>query len=87
MIMLAPFSGPWLVCTTKVYPGLGADIVMESITPTTLPHQPACWPPRWIGGTIGRRQGGCEMTVRLLVEAVIIVVVIYGAVRFFRKRG
>jgi len=32
MIMLAPFSGPWLVCTTKVYPGLGADIVMESIT-------------------------------------------------------
>jgi len=29
--MLAPFSGPWLVCTTKVYPGLGADIVMESI--------------------------------------------------------
>jgi hypothetical protein len=30
--MLAPFSGPWLVCTTKVYPGLGADIVMESIT-------------------------------------------------------
>jgi hypothetical protein len=39
MIMLAPFSGPWLVCTTKVYPGLGADIVMESITleqPTRL---------------------------------------------------
>jgi len=32
VIMLAPFSGPWLVCTTKVYPGLGADIVMESIT-------------------------------------------------------
>src|ERR1043166_3409474 len=33
--MLAPFSGPWLVCTTKVYPGLGADIVMESITLTS----------------------------------------------------
>ena len=30
--MLAPFSGPWLVGTTKVYPGPGADIVMESIT-------------------------------------------------------
>jgi hypothetical protein len=29
--MLAPFSGPWLVGTTKVYPGPGADIVMESI--------------------------------------------------------
>src|SRR6266576_371922 len=30
--LLSP--GPWLV-TTKVYPGVGADIVMESITPTT----------------------------------------------------
>ncbi|MGC2475216.1 MAG: hypothetical protein WA485_12835, partial [Candidatus Sulfotelmatobacter sp.] len=29
--MLAPFSGPWLVGTTKVYPGPGADIVMESM--------------------------------------------------------
>jgi hypothetical protein len=29
-------AGPWLVGTTKVYPGVGADIVMESITPTTL---------------------------------------------------
>ncbi len=27
------------------------------------------------------------MTVRLLVEAIIIVLVIYVAVRFFRKRG
>jgi hypothetical protein len=25
-----------LVGTTQVYPGVGADIVMESITPTTL---------------------------------------------------
>src|SRR6267143_425535 len=33
--MLAPFSGPWLVCTTKVYPGLGADTVMESISSVT----------------------------------------------------
>ena len=40
-----------------------------------------------IGGTIGRRQGGCEMTVRLLVEIVVVVIVIYVAVRFFRKRG
>jgi len=31
--------------------------------------------------------GGCEMTVQLLVEVVIIVIVIYVAVRFFRKRG
>jgi len=31
--LLSP--GPWLVGTTKVYPGVGADIVMESITPTT----------------------------------------------------
>ena len=23
--------GPWLVCTTKVYSGVGADIVMESL--------------------------------------------------------
>src|SRR5580700_5608026 len=29
--LLSP--GPWLVGTTKVYPGVGADIVMESITP------------------------------------------------------
>jgi hypothetical protein len=28
--LLSP--GPWLVGTTKVYPGVGADIVMESIT-------------------------------------------------------
>ena len=28
--LLSP--GPWLVCTTKVYPGVGADIVMESIS-------------------------------------------------------
>ncbi len=40
-----------------------------------------------IGGTIERRQGGCEMTVRLLVEIVIVVIVLYVAVRFFRKRG
>src|SRR4029453_801546 len=26
---------PWLVSTTKAYSGIGADIVMESITPTT----------------------------------------------------
>ena len=29
----------WLVCASKVYSGLGADIVMESITPIT--HGPA----------------------------------------------
>jgi hypothetical protein len=28
--LLSP--GPWLVGTSKVYPGAGADIVMESIT-------------------------------------------------------
>src|SRR5882762_10889232 len=28
--LLSP--GPWLVGTTKVYPGVGADIVMESIS-------------------------------------------------------
>src|SRR6266436_6532668 len=28
--LLSP--GPWLVGTTRVYPGVGADIVMESIT-------------------------------------------------------
>ena len=32
MIMLAPFSGPWLVAPPKFIPGLEADIVMESIT-------------------------------------------------------
>src|SRR6202165_6285942 len=30
--LLSP--GPWLVGTTKVYPGVGADIVMESIALT-----------------------------------------------------
>jgi hypothetical protein len=37
-----------------------------------------------------RQLGGVaevEMTVRLLVEIVIVVIVIYVAVRFFRKRG
>jgi hypothetical protein len=38
-----------------------------------------------IGGTIGRRQEAS--TMRLLVEVVIIVIVIFMAVRFFRKRG
>ena len=37
--------------------------------------------------SLGRRRGGFEMTVRLLVEIVIVVIVIYAAVRFFRKRG
>ena len=32
MIMLAPFSGPWLVAPLKFIPGLEADIVMESFT-------------------------------------------------------
>jgi hypothetical protein len=32
MIMLAPFSGPWLVAPPKFIPGLEADTVMESIT-------------------------------------------------------
>jgi hypothetical protein len=32
--LLDPQVGPWLVRTTKVYPGVGADIVMESITLT-----------------------------------------------------
>jgi hypothetical protein len=36
--LLSP--GPWLVGTTKVYPGVGADIVMESITLINL-RQPA----------------------------------------------
>jgi hypothetical protein len=31
--------------------------------------------------------GGCAMTVPQIVEVVIIVIVIYAAVRFFRKRG
>jgi len=33
--LLSP--GPWLVGTTKVYSGVGADIVMESISPTIMP--------------------------------------------------
>jgi hypothetical protein len=35
-IMFGPFlPGLWLVGTTKVYSGIGADIVMESISPFT----------------------------------------------------
>jgi hypothetical protein len=45
----------------------------------------------WFGGrgaTIGRRhQEAAKMTVRTVVEIVIIVIVIYVAVRFFIKRG
>ena len=33
--LLSP--GPWLVGTTKVYPGVGADIVMESISLIDVP--------------------------------------------------
>ena len=36
--LLSP--GPWLVGTTKVYSGVGADIVMESITLTTAERRP-----------------------------------------------
>jgi hypothetical protein len=39
--LLSP--GPWLVGTTKVYPGVGADIVMESIT-LTYYGQNVKWP-------------------------------------------
>jgi small-conductance mechanosensitive channel len=39
-----------------------------------------------IGETIGRLGEG-EITITILIEAVIIVVVIYLAVRFFMKRG
>lgn len=42
---------------------------------------------RGIGETIGLRLGGCEMTVKTVVEVVVIIVVIYLAVRFFMKRG
>jgi hypothetical protein len=38
--LLSP--GPWLVGTTKVYPGVGADIVMESVTPKTLNERYGC---------------------------------------------
>src|ERR1039457_3409525 len=40
--LLSP--GPWLVGTTKVYPGVGADIVMESIT---LINRRSSLKPRW----------------------------------------
>jgi len=30
---------------------------------------------------------GCKMTIRTIVEVVIVVIVIYFAVRLFRKRG
>jgi hypothetical protein len=67
------------------------------ITPTTLQSSlrrgfvadasPACLlAAGGIGGTIGRHFGG-EMTITTLIEAVVIVVVIYLAVRFFMKRG
>lgn len=39
-----------------------------------------------IGEIIERRLGG-RMTITTLIEAVVIVVVIYLAVRFFKKRG
>ena len=40
-----------------------------------------------IGDTIGPLQEAGDMTVQHVVEVVIIVIVIYAAVRFFRKRG
>jgi hypothetical protein len=41
---------------------------------------------RMLCGRFGGPQGGCEMTVRFVVEIVIVVIVIFVAVRFFRKR-
>jgi hypothetical protein len=41
-----PYSdspGPWLVGTTKVYPGVGADTVVESINFTNNPDTPAIY--------------------------------------------
>src|ERR1700674_5621109 len=51
--LLSP--GPWLVGTTKVHPGVGADIVMESVTPKPVQGVPRPNPktttpksnPRW----------------------------------------
>ena len=36
---------------------------------------------------LGPLQEGYEMTVQLAIEVVVILLVIYAAVRFFRKRG
>jgi len=42
------------------------------------------WTDRWDNWAA---PGGCKMTVQHLVEVVIIVIVIYVAVRLYRKRG
>jgi predicted nucleic acid-binding Zn ribbon protein len=39
-----------------------------------------------IGGRIGRQEE-FKMTIRTIVEVVIVVIVVYLAVRFFMKRG
>jgi hypothetical protein len=40
-----------------------------------------------IGETIWPHQEGFKMTIRGVVEVVVVVIVIYFAVRFFMKRG
>ena len=47
----------------------------------------SCWPLTQSVGEIRRHLGGCKMTIRTVVEIVIVVIVIYFAVRFFMKRG
>src|SRR5450432_3362112 len=37
MIIFGSLPGPWLVGTTKVCSGVGADIVMESMSPAIRP--------------------------------------------------
>ncbi len=52
------------------------------------PLSPACLlAVAGISGTIGRHQEDYKMTIRSVIEVVIVVIVIYFAVRFFMKRG
>src|SRR5208337_2329217 len=56
--LLSP--GPWLVGTTKVYPGVGADIVMESITLIEM------WHAEQPGNCSGPEVGFKEIAIDLL---------------------
>jgi hypothetical protein len=62
--MSAPFlRALWLVCASKVYSGLGADIVMESLhlltcTPRLLkPHDEGQKEPQMVGSIVARKPG------------------------------
>jgi hypothetical protein len=100
IILMRALRGPfWLVCTTKVYSGTGADFVMESISvprdewvsPTVNVHQKKAFCDlhhnAWgcVSGNIVRRKRVCMFFSALLILAGIYMIFGAAIVRRLRK--